>query len=274
MILLVASSKDMASVNIARQILNHYSFSKTSRVFQESPVYSAGIDGKKVSFVTLKEETVQAQNLQDYFDDIDLVVFVSKHSSASGTPTFSVHTPGNFGAAELGGLPREVSVSPAVAMRNALKALMRFTAGMKLDYEVSYECTHHGPSLKVPAMFVELGSSEKQWSDSSAAEVVAHAAVEAIAKFGVPESTAVIGIGGPHYNRRFTKLALEGELVFGHMIPKYAVQLVDAEILSQCVERTLERIDFAILDWKGIRGKDKPKLLAALGKIGLRYEKI
>jgi D-tyrosyl-tRNA(Tyr) deacylase len=49
---------------------------------------------------------------------------------------------------------------------------------------------------------------------------------------------------------------------------------VDAEILSQCVERTLEKVDCAILDWKGIRGKDKPKLLAALREIGLQYKKI
>ena len=274
MILLVASRKDIAGVNIARHILNQYPFCKTSESFQENPVYSAEINGEKVYFVTLKEETINAQSLPDHFADLDLVVFISRHSSASGTPTLSAHTPGNFGAAELGGLPRKVSVSPATALRDALKALMRFKGEMKLNYEVSYECTHHGPSLNVPAMFVELGSSEKQWNDLKAAEAVAHAAMEAIVKFGVSERTAVLGIGGPHYNQRFTKMALEDELIFGHIIPKYAVQWVDAEILFQCVERTLEKVDCAILDWKGIKGKDKPKLLAALQEIGLQYKKI
>jgi len=274
MILLAASSKDVAGVSIARHILNQYPFSKTNEVFQENPVHSAEINGKKVRLVTLKEETINAQDLPDHFADLDLVVFISRHSSASGTPTLSVHTPGNFGAAELGGLPRKVSVSPATAMRDALKALTRFREEMKLDYEVSYECTHHGPSLSVPAMFVELGSSEKQWSDSKAAGVVAHAAMEAVVKFGVSERTAVLGIGGPHYNQRFTRMALDGEAVFGHMIPKYAVQWVDAEILSQCVERTLEKVDCAVLDWKGIKSEDKPKLLAALREIGLRYKKV
>ena len=69
-------------------------------------------------------------------------------------------------------------------------------------------------------------------------------------------------------------MALEGELVFGHMIPKYAVQMVDTEVLSQCVERTLEEVDSAMLDWKGIRGRDKPKLLASLEEIRLRHEKV
>jgi D-aminoacyl-tRNA deacylase len=274
MILIAASNKDTAGVNIAKQILNRYPFSKTSYTFQENPVYHAEINGKQVRLVTLKEETVNAQNLPDHFTGLSLIVFISRHSSASGTPTLSVHTPGNFGAAELGGLPRKVSIAPATAMQNALKALMHFKKEMNLDYAVSYECTHHGPSLNVPTMFVELGSSAKQWSDLKAAEAVAHAAMTAIAKFNVSERAAVLGIGGPHYNQRFTQMALDGEAVFSHMIPKYAVPHVDAEILSQCVERTLEKVDSAIVDWKGVKGMDKPKLLAALQEIGLPYTRI
>ena len=122
MIILAASSKDVAGVNIAKQILNHYPFSKTSRTFQENPVYHAEINQKQIRLVTLKEETINAQNLPDHFADLSLIVFISRHSSASGTPTLSVHTPGNFGAAELGGLPRTVSVSPATAHANRAKS--------------------------------------------------------------------------------------------------------------------------------------------------------
>jgi D-aminoacyl-tRNA deacylase len=274
MILLVASRKDTASLNIAKHILNRYPFSVTGETFQETPSFSADINRKKVTFITLNEEAINAQHLPDSFANLSLIVFISRHSSASGKPTLSVHTPGNFGAAELGGLPRKISVSPAAAMRNALKALMLFKEGMKLDYEVSYECTHHGPSLDVPAMFVELGSSPRQWRDSKAAEAVAHAAMSAIGKFGVSEKTAVLGIGGTHYPQRFTRMALDGEAVFGHMIPKYAVPLVDAEMLRQCVEKTVEKVECAFLDWKGIKGADKPNLLAALQEIGLSYKKI
>ncbi len=219
--------------------------------------------------VTLQEETVNAQTLPDHFEDLSLIVFISRHSSASGTPSLSVHTPGNFNTAELGGLPRQVSVSPATAMQTALKALKRYQEEMNLDYAVSYECTHHGPSLHVPTMFVELGSSVRQWSDTKAAEAVAHAAMTAIANFHAPNSTAVLGIGGTHYNQRFTQMALTDEAVFSHMIPKYAVPHVDAELLTHCMERTLEKVDGAILDWKGIKSADKPKLLAALQEIRL-----
>jgi D-aminoacyl-tRNA deacylase len=273
MILLVASRKDAAGLNIKKQVLHHYPFSEALETFQENPVYHADINGKKVILVTLNEEPVYAQHLPDNFANLDLIVFISRHSSQSGTPTLSVHTPGNFGNAELGGLMRQISVSPATAMRDALKALMRNREEMNLDYEVSYECTHHGPSLNVPAMFVELGSQPKQWNDSEAAKAVAHAAMEAIAKFGAHEETAVIGIGGTHYNQKFTRMALDGEAVFSHMIPKYATHLVDGEMLHQCVEKTLEKVNGAILDWKGLKSEDKTKMLSALQEAELSYRK-
>jgi D-aminoacyl-tRNA deacylase len=273
MILLVASEKDPAAVNIAEHILQHYPFTKTGMAFEENPVYSAEINQKKVTFITLEGEAVHAQNVADQFADAELVVFVSRHSSQSGTPTLSVHTPGNLGGAELGGLPRTVSVSPANAMRDALQALNRLAKEMQLEYEVSYECTHHGPSLNVPTMFVELGSSPKQWGDSAAAGVVAKAAMEAVANFRRSTQAAVLGIGGTHYNQKFTEMALEGEAVFGHMIPKYAISQVDAAVLRQCVERTLEKVQCAILDWKGIRSGDKPKLLSTLEDTGLEAKK-
>jgi len=272
-ILLVASNKDIASLNIARQILNHYPFEKTNENFQENPTYKANIRNRKVKLVTLNEESVHAQNLPDSFNNLELVVFISRHSSVSGTPTLSVHTPGNLGKAELGGLTRTVSVSPANTMRDTLKAMMQFKEEMQLSYEVSYECTHHGPSLNVPTMFAELGSSPKQWNDMKAAEAVAHATMKAISKFGESKATAVVGIGGPHYNAKFTRIALENETAFGHMIPKYAIPYVDTETLRQCIEKTQEKVESAILDWKGITGKYKPKLIAMLNEIGVSVKK-
>jgi len=236
-------------------------------------MYITEVNGKKVELVSLKEEPVYAQNITEAFPSPELIVFISRHSSASGTPTLSVHTPGNIGEAKLGGLPRKVSISPANAMKDALETMMRFKEEMQLRYEVCYECTHHGPSLNIPTMFVELGSSRKQWEDSKAAEVVAHAAMKAISKFGESQAKALLGIGGPHYGEKFTRMTLENEVAFGHIIPKYAISSIDLEILKQCVERTLEKVELAVLDWKGIKGEDKSKLVEMLKEIGLRFQK-
>jgi len=275
MILLVSSNKDIASLNIANQILQHYLFQKSPEKFQGNSIYTIHLNQKLVKLIQLNEESVTAQDLPESFPDVELIVFVSRHSSQSGTPTLTVHPPGNFADAELGGLSRMVSVSPAVAMRDTLKMLVHFQQKMSLDYEVSFEVTHHGPSLSVPAMFVELGSSMLQWTDVKAACAVAYATVSAIETFeSKPTQRAVIGIGGTHYNKKFTKMALSGEAVFGHMIPKYAVANVDVSLLRHCVERCLEQVSEVLLDWSSIRSEDKSDLMVALDTLGLAYRKI
>lgn len=277
MILFAASTKDVASINITEQILKNYPFKPANEKFQGMPVYAAEIGGKEAKLVILDNELIYAQNITDFSPHLELIIFVSRHSSVSGTPTLSVHTPGNLGeSADLGGKPKSVSISPANAMRTALKAMAKLVEEKQLnnDYKVCYECTHHGPSLDKPAMFVELGSSQKQWEDKRAAEVVAHAAMEAALNFGKKEAKAVLGIGGPHYNEKFTRTALETDIAFGHMIPKYGIPAVSEEILRQCVEKTFEIVDSAVLDWKGIKGEDKPKLVEMLDAIGVQTQKI
>lgn len=275
MILLVASNKDTASLNIKEQILKNYIFQKTDEVFQKNPIYTANVNQKQVNLITLEEDAVKAQMLPENFPEAQLIIFISKHSSQSGKPTLSVHTPGNFADAELGGLPKAVSVAPAFAMQTALQALLYHKEHSGLDYEVSYECTHHGPSLNVPTMFVELGSLPQQWADSRAAKAVGDSAMTAIYRFSSSTSnSAVLGIGGTHYNQQFTIMSIVGAAAFGHIIPKYAIPMVDSDMIKQCVEKTFERVPLTILDWKGIKSEDKPSLISALEAIGLPYKKV
>jgi len=274
MILLVSSNKDIASLNIAKQILNNYSFEKRVEELQENPIYETDFEGKRIKLVTLKDESVHAQHITEFFTNLELIIFISRHSSLSGTPTLSVHTPGNLSEAELGGIARKVSISPANSMRDALRTMVQFKEEMQLDYQVSYECTHHGPSLDVPTMFVELGSSPKQWNDTRAAEAIAHSVIKTISKFSENKAQTAIGIGGPHYSNKFTRIALESETAFGHMVPKYAIPHLDAEIIKQCAQKTLEKVESIILDWKGIRGEDKPKLAEMLKELGIPVKKV
>jgi D-aminoacyl-tRNA deacylase len=268
MILIAASTKDLASVNIAKQILSNYPFKPV-----KERVYTTEVSGRKVELVMLDEELVYAQNIAMLHPSLDLVIFVSRHSSLSGTPTLSVHTPGNLGNADLGGIPRKVSIAPANAMKSALSTMAKLVKEKRLNYKVCYECTHHGPSLDIPAMFAELGSTPKEWEDLEVAEVVAHATMKAVAYFGQQVNKAVLGIGGPHYNEKFTRMALEGDIAFGHMIPKYVISQIDEIVLRQCVDKTFEKVEFVVLDWKGIRGEDKPHIVRMLEKIGLKFQK-
>jgi len=272
LILLVASKKDEASLNIAKQLIANHDFHRDSKKFLDNPVYSRGMpNGEKFELIFIDQEPVNTQNFP-FPKPSRLLIFLSRHKSESGRPTLSVHTPGNLGKASLGGISRRVSVSPASAMKEALIAMKKAQEEINLKYEVSYECTHHGPSLDVPTMFVELGSSPAQWEDLDAAEAVARGALAAASTRKLYPT--VLGIGGPHYNAKFTWKALSSEIAFGHIIPKYAVERLDPEMLRQCVERTVEPVQKAFLDWKGIRGVDKKNLLENLLKIGLEFEKI
>jgi len=271
MILIVASTKDLAGMNIAQQIIKHYRFEEGSESFHQNPIYLKRIQGQEIRLLFINEEIVNTQFVTDFFTP-QLLIFVSRHSSAKGIPTLSVHTPGNLGEAEFGGVSKKVSVSPASAMRDVLVNMASLKEKMKLDYEVSYECTHHGPSLDVPTMFAELGSSPKEWKDLRAAEAVAHATMAAVCKGS--SYPAVLGVGGPHYNRKFTKIALTTEKAFGHIIPKYAVSTVDADMIKQCVEKTVENVKTAVLDWKGIKGQDKEKLVGMLNEVGLSIQRV
>ncbi len=271
MILFIVSTKDTAGMNIAKQLIDQHNFEKLSEIFHKNAVYTKKFQNKKIKLFFINTEIVDTQFLGDLFNP-KLFVFLSKHRSASGIPTLSVHTPGNIAEANFGGQSKKVSISPASAMKKALLEMAKLNDERELKYEVSYECTHHGPSLDVPAMFAELGSSPKQWKDIKAAEVVADAAMAVVSEFS--SCSVALGIGGPHYNKKFTKLALGTQRAFGHIIPKYALPGVDAEILKQCVERTVETVDSVVLDWKGIKSDHKPKIIEALEKLGLPSERV
>lgn len=271
MILFAASRTDIAGMNIAKKLIDYFGFKESSERIMGYQTYLRELGGQEAKLIIVDGEIVEMQNIPP-LSGLRMIIFISRHSSRSGTPTLSVHTPGNIGRALLGGKPRCVSISPASAMKAALMEMKTARDEMELPYEVSYECTHHGPSLDIPAMFVELGSSPEQWRDERAAEAVARGAIAAAESRRV--YPAALGIGGQHYNEKFTQMALISDLAFGHMIPKYAVHEVDEYILRQCIERTVEKVEKVILDWKGIRGEDKQPLMEILRRLDLRIEKV
>ena len=158
MILFIASTQDIAGINIAKQLILNYNFNKQSQTFQKNPTYAKKLHNKKTKLLFVNTEIVETQFLNELFKP-ELFIFLSRHSSVKAIPTLSVHTPGNLAEAKFGGKPKAVSISPAYAMKNSLLKMAKLKKEQNFEYEISYECTHHGPSLDSPAMFVELGSS-------------------------------------------------------------------------------------------------------------------
>jgi len=265
--LLVFSESDKASLNIAEKLMSLYRFERTDRLYRGKPVYRLELKGEEVLLVSLPGELVEAQYLEKDFK-ASLVVFLSRHASSSRMSTLSVHVPGNLGAETYGGLPYRVSIAPANAMKAALRKMNELNESKGLGFKVSYEATHHGPSLNLPSMFVEIGSTEREWGNPEAGEVVAEAAMAAVSCD--TDYPAALALGGLHYNPKFTSLGLWEDIAPAHIVSKYSLTYVeDPSLLRNCVERTLEKVCMAVVDWKGVPGKLRSELIRRLRNMGL-----
>ncbi|ADG13704.1 Protein of unknown function DUF516 [Methanocaldococcus infernus ME] len=241
--LIVASTKDLASMNMAKHFDNVF------------------IVEKELLDLT-----------QDDLEKADFYIFLSKHRSLANKPSLTVHVPGNLTENCERGNPKEIC--PCSPELNTILLNKIKEKSLGLSYEVCFEVVHHTPTdLKGKAVFVEIGSSEKEWRDEKAGEVMAKAvkeAIEIIKNKNYEEKERVIGFGGGHYAPKFTKLALEGKYYFGYLVPKYAQ--VDEDVLNQMVEKS--EVDKILIDWKGCRGEDKRRYINFFESLGIPWEKI
>ena len=153
-------------------------------------------------------------------DDLDFLVFVSRHAGDTGR-LLTAHVTGNFGPAEYGGEAGSFARAAPGAHKAVVDALGEHAPD---DYEVGIECTHHGPTAcSTPSMFVELGSGEEQWQDAEAARAIAEAVLDlgGVAADhrpdGVAEPRQVVGFGGGHYTPRCERIVTDTDWAVGHI---------------------------------------------------------
>src|SRR5574339_573362 len=97
------------------------------------------------------------------YDNIS--IYVSKNQLKSRIPSLTCHFPGNYFTNSYGGNKSELGIAYPSLQKNYLKKI--YQSREKVPFcDITIETTHHGPTtLKKPAMFVEIGSSEDQWSN-------------------------------------------------------------------------------------------------------------
>lgn len=232
--LLVCSLEDNASVNIRDRVLALDNWTKQGEM-EGSPVHFLG----DMALVTVPR-------LHLWNDDIDKVaasalgisveevVFLSRHKAASGKRSLTVHPIGNWGRAGYGGRDATVVPSAPHLMSSLLRQLKKEAAG--LDFDITFEVTHHGPYLETPTLFIEIGSSEATWGDLDAAQAIARS----LMNVEVSAYPVAMGIGGGHYAPRFTESSLLKKIDFGHMLPNHAFDLEDREGLADVIRRGME----------------------------------
>ena len=236
--MIIASHQDLAGVNIAHHLVELFDFEQTKK---DQYLY------KDCILALIEKDSVYAEFVEKEFDDVDFVVFASRHSSEAGVPSLTVHTPGNFASADFGGVSGEICFSNPVAQKLGLKELQTQKEELDLDFEVSMEATHHGPLTGKPTMFIEIGSQKEQWTNEKAGAAVAVSLMKALEykEYTFPKA---VGIGGGHYCQKHTLVMLYREHAIGHVLAKYVP--ITEDNVRKAVDRN-SGCDAFILDWKG-----------------------
>ncbi|HEY7508227.1 MAG TPA: D-aminoacyl-tRNA deacylase [Nitrososphaera sp.] len=267
--ILVASSQDLAGRTLSSCLLSEKGFvpdglhdGRAGRSFSSPAHRDALLYVADASLLTL-------ETLDGTFPDAGAYVFLSKHRSDSEIPTLTCHCTGNFADAPFGGNPKEIAMALPSLQKAYLQAITR--AGAR-GYDVIIEATHHGPtSLKKPVLFVELGSSEKQWADASAARAMCDALLQSL-DF-TPCKKVGVAIGGTHYPTKFNKLLLESEFGLAAVASKHALAAIDEPMLAQMIKKSAEKVTHVILDAKGL-GSHKERITKMAESTGLSILKV
>ena len=253
--LIIASKLDLAGINITTHLSQFGEY----------------------NFYLRDEEIISDKNLNhEKINQFDFIIFTSKHKSESGEKTLSVHAPGNWRFNEMGGQPNKICPTSAQFLKQTFQKLNSNTEKYHLkDYKVTLECTHHGPLIEKPCIFIEIGATETEWKDRKAGFVVAKTISDIIDEFKEnPYNENAIGIGGPHYCPNFNKIQLNSNIAISHIIPGYALPLKE-EMVQEALNKTQEEIDLAIIDWKGIKSSEmRQQIKEILDKLYVRYERM
>lgn len=264
--LIVASKLDKAGINITTQLSQ----------FRQNPVLSSIADNPNFDFYLVDDEIIYTKNLNlEKINQYDFVIFASRHKSEKKEKTLSIHAPGNFRTSDLGGEVGKVCPTSALFQKQIFEKLNSNAKLYNLKkYKITLECTHHGPLINKPCIFIEIGSTENEWADRRAGFVIAKTINEIIKEFKKnPYNEVAIGIGGPHYCPNFNKIQLNSNIAVSHIIPQYVLPLKE-EWVKEAIDKTQEEVDFALLDWKGLGNSEQRKEVTdILDKLYVRWKK-
>jgi len=247
------SKKDIAGVNMAEQLKDHY--------LPQTPI------------IELTKDSIYNEHIDEdpRLKGIDFIIFATRHASKSEKPSLSLHAPGNWRNADLGGKQGKVCLTSSLALKYLFQKLNE--NAKEINHEITLECTHHGPLLtKTPCCFIEIGSNEKYWKDKELGKIIAKTIAD-FQNFKKQKYKTAIGIGGPHYCPNFNKIQLNSDIAISHIIPEYVLPLTPS-MLEEAIAKTQEHTDIIILDWKGCgKSEERQKVIQIIENAGLKWER-
>jgi D-aminoacyl-tRNA deacylase len=217
------------------------------------------------TLIITNQNLINIDNIDTILPRDNMTIFLSKHASKSKNPTLTSHSTGNFSESVLlGGKPMEIGNTFPSFQKFYMQKLYEKRSEL-LDYDIIIEATHHGPTSSVnPMLFIEIGSSEKEWDNKSTASIVCQSVLDTIKSIEKNiknyDIDVGIGIGGNHYPQKFNELILFSRVAFGPIISKYNLAFINEQIIKQMKVKSIEKITRIYIDEKGL-GKEKEKVL-------------
>ena len=256
--LLVAYRDDPAGYNMAKFL--------SQEMTQDGEIYR----GKYYDLLIIQTPAISADWLEEKYN-YDGFIFLSKHAAESGVLALTCHSTGNFSEAKFGGNDRQVAIPHPYIQKEYLQTLWK-NKSQFLDFQITIEATHHGPTaLTKPTIFIEIGTTEKQWTDVSLCNSVAVLVHEVMTK-NIISSPMAICFGGTHYPEKFTTELLKGTFALGTVVPKHALDDIDKNLFLHILEQN-KIAKAALLDWGGL-GSNKQKVIDFLNNTDLEVIKL
>ncbi len=256
--LLVAYQSDPAGSNMASYIMQDMD--------KQEDIHR----GKNFDLVVIPTPAISADWIEEKYQ-YDGYVFLSKHASESGTLALTCHSTGNFSEALYGGFQRQVAIPHPHLQKSYMKHLWTKRDNFS-KFEITIEATHHGPTaLNKPTLFIEIGTTQKEWTDKSLCENVAKIVTEEISKEPQKHKVAIC-FGGTHYPEKFNRVLIEGEFALGTIVPKHALDNLDDALFSHILDRNKEA-KYALVDWSSL-GKNKQKVVSLIESTDLEMIKV
>ncbi|PIT84058.1 D-tyrosyl-tRNA(Tyr) deacylase [Candidatus Micrarchaeota archaeon CG10_big_fil_rev_8_21_14_0_10_45_29] len=273
------STENEASLNIISHLQKDWKWKKINE-----KLFSFSACGKEKCCSGLKAYGFEAPILDieppegagaDYF------LYASTHKSEKGEPSLTAHFCGNWAKADFGGEEGTLNVAYACKLKQILKLLKEGAQKEGLGWNVCMEVDHHGPTPqggKFSLIFVEIGSTQKEWTDGKAGKIAASAIMKSLVR-PAPAHKTYLGIGGGHYAPKFTQYMLGErklngeEIAIGHILPKYRVDEIDEGMILRAIEKSVERVEGALIDWKGLGKGQRDKIISILEKNKIKWER-
>jgi D-aminoacyl-tRNA deacylase len=260
------SKKDEAGMNIAEQLKKFFMPQVPILEMKKDSIHEENIDEK--------------EEYKEQLKNADLIIFATKHQSKENRNTLSLHAPGNWRNADYGGKPGKICKTSALALKFLAQKMQENIQKENLNYELTLECTHHGPLINKPCLFIEIGTTIEQWQNKKAASVIAKTLSD-FQEFDKWKSEyksklkVAVCVGSPHYSPNFTKIQLsqESNIAISHIIPEYQLPLTES-MLKEAIEKTQENVDLILMDWKGCgNSASRLQIIQIIEKLGMPHDR-